>query len=85
MKPATHRLVIVNDGQLNQPALRIALRSASAFLNSIMATDRASTLQRVCSITRKTRLMRSQGCQRRASVQFTSSSARAGPQCRGGK
>src|SRR5215813_2700304 len=31
-------------------------------------TDQASALQRVCSITRKTRLMRSQGCQRRAST-----------------
>ena len=34
--------------------------------------DHASALQRVCSITRRTRLMRSQGCQRRASVLFTS-------------
>src|SRR5437867_4440588 len=38
---------------------------------------RPSGLHRVCSITRRTRLMRSQGCQRRASVLFTSSSARA--------
>jgi hypothetical protein len=37
----------------------------------------ASALQRVCSITRRTRLMRSHGCQRRALVSLTSSSARA--------
>jgi hypothetical protein len=40
----------------------------------------ASALQRSCSITRRTRLMRSQGCQRRASKAFTSPSARAGRQ-----
>src|SRR5207249_11146720 len=43
----------------------------------------SSALQRVCSITRMMRLMRSQGCQGRASVSFTSPSARAGP--RGGE
>jgi hypothetical protein len=31
----------------------------------------ASALQRVCSITRRTQLMRSQGCQRRTSVSLT--------------
>ena len=54
--------------QLNHPARRISLRSASARLNSTRTTDHASALQRVWSITRRTRLMRSQGCQRRASV-----------------
>ena len=37
-------------------------------LNSILTTAHASALQRVCRITRRTRLMRSQGCQRRGSV-----------------
>jgi len=49
--------------QLNQPARRISLRSVSARLNST-----ASALRCVCSITRRTRLMRSQGCQRRAAL-----------------
>jgi len=48
------------------PPRRISLRSATTFLNSSLSTDHASALQRVCSITRRTRLMRSQGCQRRA-------------------
>jgi hypothetical protein len=48
--------------QLNHPARRISLRSASAFVNSTLICDHASALQRVCSITRRTRLMRSQGC-----------------------
>jgi hypothetical protein len=34
---------------------------------SALTCVHASALQRVCSITRRTRLMRSQGCQRRAS------------------
>jgi hypothetical protein len=58
--------------QLNHPARRIWLRSATAFLNLILTTDHCSALHRVCSITRRTRLMRSQGCQRRASLSFTS-------------
>jgi hypothetical protein len=37
-------------------------------VNSALTCGHASALQRVCSITRRTRLMRSQGCQRRASV-----------------
>jgi hypothetical protein len=49
------------------PARRISLRSASTRLNSTLTTDHASAPQRVCSITRRTRLIRSQGCQRRAS------------------
>jgi hypothetical protein len=51
---------------------------ASARLNSTLTTDHASALHRVCSITRRTRLMRerqrvsrSQGCQRRMSASFT--------------
>jgi hypothetical protein len=43
------------------PARRISLRSASARLNSTRTTDHCSVLQRVCNITRSTRLMRSQG------------------------
>jgi hypothetical protein len=39
---------------------RISLLSASARLNSILTTDHVSALQRVCSITRRTRLIRSQ-------------------------
>jgi hypothetical protein len=54
--------------RVNHPARRISLRSASAFLNSTRTCDHASALQRVCSITRRTRLMRSRGCRRRASV-----------------
>src|SRR5215813_1776334 len=50
------------------------LRGASSRLNSTQTTARASALHRVCGITRRTRLMRSQGCQRRASVSATSSS-----------
>src|SRR5207245_11511207 len=53
--------------QLNHPGCRISLRSASALPNSILTCDHASVLQRVRSITRRTRLMRSQGCQRRGS------------------
>jgi len=45
----------------NHPARRISLRSSSARLNSTRTTDHASALQRVCSITRRTRLMRSHG------------------------
>src|SRR4030095_12431007 len=44
-----------------------------AFLNSTLTTDYASALQRVCSITRRTRLMRSHGCQRRASFMASTS------------
>jgi hypothetical protein len=51
----------------------LVLLSASAFVNSAMTC----ALQRVWSITGMTRLMRSQGCQRRASVSFTSSLVRA--------
>ncbi len=65
--------------QLNHPARGISLRSASAFLNSTLTTDHVSALQRVCSTTRRTRLMRSQGCQRRASVTPITSPARVGP------
>src|SRR5713101_3765139 len=61
----------VLDDQLNHPARRIWLLGASAFLTC----GQASALQRVCSITRKTRLMRSQGCQRRASVKETGPSS----------
>src|SRR5215831_14820232 len=57
------------------PARRIWLRGASALLSSTLTTDHASALHRVCSITRKTRLMRSHGCQRRASLLFTIPSA----------
>jgi len=39
----------------------------SAFLNSALTCGHASALQRSCSIARRTRLMRSQGCQRRVS------------------
>jgi hypothetical protein len=46
----------------------MSLRSASALLNSTRTSDHASALPRVWSITRRTRLMRSQGCQRRALV-----------------
>ena len=38
----------------------------SAFLNSALTCDHASALQRVCNITCRTRLMRSQGCKARA-------------------
>ena len=54
--------------QLNYPARRISPRRATARLNSTRTTDHASGLRRVWSITRMTRLTRSQGCQRRASV-----------------
>ena len=47
--------------RMNHPARRISLRSASARLNSIRTTDHCSALHRVWSITRRTRLMRSQG------------------------
>ena len=47
--------------QLNQPARRISLRSASARLNSTRTTSHASALHRVRNITRRTRLMSSQG------------------------
>jgi|GraSoiStandDraft_36_1057302.scaffolds.fasta_scaffold23207_5 hypothetical protein len=47
--------------QLNHPARRISLRSASARLNSTRTTDHASALQRVWSITRRTGLMRRPG------------------------
>jgi hypothetical protein len=47
--------------QLNHPARRISLRSASARLNLTLTSDHASALHRVCSITRSTRLMRSLG------------------------
>ena len=62
----------------------LLLLSASAFLNSALTDGHASALHRVWSITRRTRLMRSHGWQRRASVSLTSSSVRAGPRCRGG-
>jgi hypothetical protein len=59
--------------QLNHPARRIRLFMVSAFLNSALTCSQSSALQRVCSIRRSTRLMRRrQGCQRRASVSFTS-------------
>ena len=35
---------------------------ASALMNSSLTSDHASALHRSCSITRRTRLMRSQGC-----------------------
>jgi hypothetical protein len=41
---------------------------ASARLKSTLTTDHCSVLHRLWSIRRRTRLMRSQGCQRRASV-----------------
>src|SRR5437867_9279742 len=44
---------------------------SSARLNWTLTCGHASALQRSCSITRRTRLMRSQGCQRRASGPFT--------------
>jgi hypothetical protein len=50
--------------QLNHPTRRISLRSASAFVNSAFTCGEASVLQRSCSITRRARLMRSQGCAR---------------------
>jgi hypothetical protein len=56
-----------HEAKLNQPARRISLRSASARLNFTRTCDHASALQRVYSITRRTRLIRRQGCQRRAS------------------
>ena len=37
--------------QLNHPARRISLRSASALLNSTLTSDHASALQRMCGIT----------------------------------
>jgi hypothetical protein len=58
--------------QLSQPARRISLRSASAFLNSTRTRAHASALHRVCSMTRRTRLMRSQGCQRASAAGLTS-------------
>src|SRR5262249_38692832 len=61
--------VLVDD----QPARWISLRTESAFSNSTLTTAHASALQRVCSITRRTRLMRSQGWQRRASACLTGS------------
>src|SRR2546422_2200932 len=49
----------------SQRARRNGVLRANAFLNSALTCGHASALQRVCSITRSTRLMRSQGCQRR--------------------
>jgi len=54
--------------QLNHPARRISLRSASAFLNSTLTWAHASALQRVSNITRRPRWMQSRGYQERASV-----------------
>ena len=53
-------------------------------LNSILTWDHASALQCVCSIMRRTRLMRSQGCQRRASVKPMNHLARVAPARNGG-
>jgi hypothetical protein len=67
LKPLTGAI----EAQGQQAAKEITIHvHASALLNSTRTTDHASALQRVCSITRRTRLMRSQGCQRRTS--FTS-------------
>ena len=54
---------------------------SSALLNSTLMTDHCSAVQRVSSITRRPRLMRSQGCQRRTSASVISFSPRAGPRC----
>ena len=69
---ATCTSAVLSDSLVEPRARRILLRNASARLNSTLTTDHASALQRVWSITRRTRLMRSQGCQRGASASFIS-------------
>src|SRR3989442_10140854 len=59
----------------SQRARRNGVLRANAFLNSALTCGHASALQRVCSITRSTRLMRSQGCQRRQAGSTPSSSS----------
>jgi hypothetical protein len=49
-------------------ARRCPLLSASAFANAAFTCGHACALQRSASIRRRTRLMRSHGCQRRASM-----------------
>ncbi len=53
-------------------AAKTCRASARSGRSRSSARSHAAALQRVCNITRRTRLMRSQGCQRRASVSLIS-------------
>jgi hypothetical protein len=61
---------LVTDAQPRMPGgvASPALGSASARLNSTLTCPHASTLHRVCSIKRRTRLMRRRGCSTGRSV-----------------